>query len=180
VVYRVEPALTYAEFAVSHLGVFTQRGHFDRTSGRIELDAGRQTGSIDLIVDAASVNTGWNLRDAFVRGEHMFDAEHFPVLRFRSSHLLFTNGHLARIGGEITLRGVTRPILFTVVRTACGRRPADGRDACEAEATGVIHRSEFGMTFAQGLVGDDVQLHFVVTAFRAPHVGDDETHGQGL
>ncbi|TMG84062.1 MAG: YceI family protein [Betaproteobacteria bacterium] len=84
VVYRIEPEFTYAEFAVSHIGLSRQRGHFGRTNGTIVLDPEQHSGSIDFVVDATSIDTGWNVRDEFLRGEAMFDAAHYPVIRFRS------------------------------------------------------------------------------------------------
>ncbi len=74
VVYRIEPEFSYAEFAVSHIGLSKQRGHFSRTNGTIVLDAEQHSGSIDFTVDATSVDTGWNTRDEFLRGEAMFSS----------------------------------------------------------------------------------------------------------
>src|SRR2546426_512402 len=109
VVYRIEPEFTYAEFAVSHIGLSRQRGHFGRTNGTIVLDADRHSGSIDFVVDATSIDTGWNARDEFLRGEAMFDAAHYPVVRFRSTQLVFDrsdfgmNYALTLVGDEIDL-----------------------------------------------------------------------------
>jgi len=83
VVYRVDPARSAAEFVVTHLAVFHAHGRFARMSGRIVVDAAAQAGSVDLEISVASVSTGWTLRDAFVRGEKMFDADRHPPQRFR-------------------------------------------------------------------------------------------------
>jgi len=164
--YRVEPSLTTAEFAVAHLGVFHQHGRFARMSGRIAYDPAVPTGRVDFDISSASVTTGWSVRDAFVRSEAMFDAEHHPLVQFRSTHLEFEGDRLARIDGDLTLRGVTRPVSFAVTHMACGRELLAGRDGCDAEAGGTIRRSDFAMDFAWPLIGDEVELRFRVTAIR--------------
>ena len=173
--FRVDPELTNAEFAVMHLGISKQRGRFERTRGTIILDAERKTGSIDFVIDATSVNTGWNLRDAFLKSEDMLDAERFPALRFHSTHLVFDDTRLVGVDGEITLRGVMRPVRFEVKRVQCGAIPDDGREGCGALVTGRISRRAFGMDFAYPLIGDDVELDFAVTAFRVRDEGETET-----
>ena len=82
--YRVDAALTNADFAVTQFGVVKQHGRFERVWGTIVLDAAGGAGSVDFILDGTSVTTGWDVRDDFLRGEHMFDVERFPALRFRS------------------------------------------------------------------------------------------------
>jgi polyisoprenoid-binding protein YceI len=101
-VYRVDPDLTDAQFAVSHMGLSMQRGHFGRTRGTIVLDPESHTGRIDFVVDATSVDTGWAARDAFLRGEDMFDTAHYPVVRFRSTRLTFDSARLIAVAGELT------------------------------------------------------------------------------
>src|SRR6266511_223516 len=132
VVYRIEPEFSYAEFAVSHIGLSKQRGHFSRTNGTIVLDAEQHSGSIDFTVDATSVDTGWNTRDEFLRGEAMFDALHYPVVRFRSTQLVFDRESLIGVAGELTLRDVTRPVALKIERLECGREPEGGREGCGA------------------------------------------------
>jgi polyisoprenoid-binding protein YceI len=171
-IYRVDPDLTSAQFAVSHLGLSTQRGHFGRTRGTIALDSEAHTGRIDFIVDASSIDTGWAARDAFLRGEDMFDTARYPVVRFRSTRLAFDSARLVGVSGELTMHNVTRPVELHVVRLDCGRDPATGREGCGADVDTTIKRSDFGMRYALGIVGDDIGLSFQVTAFRVS--SDDE------
>ena len=165
-VYNVEPALTTAEFSVNHLGLWKPRWRFDRTQGTIVFDAERHSGSIDFAIDAASVDTGWGVRDAFLRGEQMFDAERYPVVRFRSTMLVFERGRLIGAAGELTLRNVTRPVALKIHRLHCGPEGDAEREGCEAGAATSIKRSDFGMSYASPLIGDDIDLSFQVTAFR--------------
>jgi polyisoprenoid-binding protein YceI len=171
-IYRVDPDLTSAQFAVSHLGMSMQRGHFGRTRGTIALDPEAHTGRIDFIVDTSSIDTGWAARDAFLRGEDMFDTARYPVVRFRSTRLAFDSAQLVGVSGELTMHDVTRPVELHVTRLDCGTDPESGRDGCGAEVDTTIKRSDFGMRYALGIVGDDVELSFQVTAFRIS--SDDE------
>lgn len=164
--YRVDPARTRIEFSVLHLGVLRADGHFSQATGRIVFDPSGQSGSIDFAVAGESVVTGWALRDAFIRGENMFDVEHHPVVRFRSTRLVFEEARLVRVDGELTLRGLTRPLSLTVGRLDCGRQAPGAAATCAADVDGVIRRRDFGMDFAWPLIGDEVSLRFVIGAVR--------------
>ena len=164
--YRVDSELSSTEFAVSHLGLSTQRGRFGRMEGTIVIDPEGHTGAIDFVVDATTVDTGWGVRDAWLRGEDMFDVAHFPVMRFRSTQLVFNQDRLIGMAGLLTLRDVTRPVILKIDRLQCGRDSDGGREGCGAGAVSTIKRSDFGLSYALGLVGDDIDLSFQVTAFR--------------
>jgi polyisoprenoid-binding protein YceI len=161
--FQVEPEASSAQFAVTHFGVFTQHGRFGGTQGTIVLDAEQRSGSIDLVIDATSINTGWHARDAWLRGEEMFDVAHYPVVQFRSTKLVFDQARLTGIAGLLTLHGVTRPIELKVERIECGGETGKGRD-CGAGAVSTIRRSQFGMDYALGLVSDEVELSLQITA----------------
>ena len=165
--YRVDTELSSTNFSVTHLGISKQRGHFGRTEGSIVIDTQEHTGTIDLTVDATSVDTGFGLRDAWLRSDNMFDVARFPVIRFQSTHLVFNQDRLIGISGLLTLHGVTRPVVLKIERIQCGVIAGSGREGCGAEASSAIKRSDFGLTYAMGLVGDDIELNFEVVAFRA-------------
>ena len=164
-VFRVDPGNTSARFSVP-LGFVEQQGRLGRTSGTIVLDAQHKVESIDLEIDMASVDTGWGLRDAFLRSDVMFDVGRYPRMHFHSTRLDYDGARLARVEGDVTLRDVRLPVRFEVLRLECGTRPDDGRETCGAEVTGRISRGAFGMDFAYPLIGDEVDLEFVVNAVR--------------
>ena len=173
--FRVDADLTSARFAVEYLGFARAQGRFGQTSGTIIVDTQQKVDSIDLVIDTGSVDMGWDLRDAFLRSEVMFDAQRFPQMRFHSTHLTYEGARLAGVDGEITLRGVTRPVRLEVKRVECGTQPEDGRETCGASVAGHISRGAFGMDFAYPLIGDDVELDFAVTAFRVRDAGEAKT-----
>ncbi len=165
-VYRVDPERTSVAFEVTQLGVFVQNGRFGRAHGRIAYDAETEAGSVDLAVDTSSVDTGWDLRDRFVRGENMLDAAHHPRLEFRSTAMSFAAHRLIAVEGALTLRGVTRPVRLEVRDVRCGSSAGDGGERCDAEIVGRISRRAFGIDYAYPLVGDEVVLTFAVSAQR--------------
>ena len=168
--FRVATEETNVAFAVSNCGIGTHLGRFDLTWGKITLDPERRSGSIDFVVDVGSVNTGWDLRDAFLKSDLMFDVQRYPSIRFHSTRLAYDGPRLVAVDGEMTLHGVTRQVRFDVTRMECGPETALGHAGCGALVSGRISRSAFGMSFAYPLVGDEVALDFSIKAIRV----DDE------
>jgi polyisoprenoid-binding protein YceI len=117
--------------------------------GTIAIDAEEHTGAMDFVVDATTVDTGWGARDAWLRGEDMFDVARFPVIRFHSTQLVFNQNRLIGISGLLTLRDVTRPVSLRVEHMQCGRDPDGGREGCGADAVSTIKRSDFDLPCAR-------------------------------
>jgi polyisoprenoid-binding protein YceI len=168
--FRVATDETNLGFAVSNFGIGSHQGRFELTWGKITLDPEQRSGTIDFVVDVRSVNTGWDLRDTFLRSDLMFDAERYPSIHFHSTRLAFDGPRLVAVDGEMTLHGVTRPVRFDVTRMECGPEIGVGHAGCGASVTGRISRSAFGMSFGYPLVGDEVALDFSIRAIR---VGDE-------
>ena len=171
--YQIDPERSTAGFAINHLGFIRERGQFNRASGTIVVDpAGIAGGSIEVVIDLTSVDTGWDLRDDFLRGATMFDVARYPIMHFRSRHLEYRDRRVVAAEGDITLHGVTRPLRLEVQGLVCGRNPVDGREGCGAVVTGHMLRRDFGIGFAYPLVGDDVDLDFAIAAFRIRDEGE--------
>jgi hypothetical protein len=111
--FRVATDETNLGFAVSNFGIGSHQGRFELTWGKITLDPEQRSGTIDFVVDVRSVNTGWDLRDTFLRSDLMFDAERYPSIHFHSTRLAFDGPRLVAVDGEMTLHGVTRPSAST-------------------------------------------------------------------
>ena len=165
-VFTVDPGHTFPAFEVVHLGLSTQRGRFDRTSGRIELDREAGTGRIELAIETASVSTGNRALDGVLRGEDFFDVERFARMTFRASAIEFDKGEPRRARGDLTMNGVTKPVALTVERFACTRLPFLVRVTCGADVTATIRRSDFGITRFANFVADEVRIVAQVEAVR--------------
>jgi polyisoprenoid-binding protein YceI len=165
VAFRVDPDRTTARFAVASLGVEKEHGRLGRTTGTILMDGEHRVERVQFDIDTRAVDTGWDLRDAFLRSGVMFDTAHYPRMHFRSKRIVYEGTRLAAVEGDVTLRGVTRAVRFDVIGLECGSRD-ESKETCDAEVVGRISRGAFGMDFGYPLVGDEVDLQFVVTASR--------------
>ena len=164
--FNVDPGHTFPAFEVVHLGISTQRGRFDRTSGRMEIDREAGTGRIELALETASVSTGNKALDGVLKGEDFFDAEKHPRIAFRASQVDFEKGEPRRARGELTMNGVARPVALTVERFACTRLPFLVRLTCGADVTASLKRSDFGLTRFSNFVADEVRIVVQLEAVR--------------
>jgi polyisoprenoid-binding protein YceI len=164
--YTVDPNHTHPSYEISHFGWSTQRGRFDKASGKISLDRAARTGSVDVTIDVASVSTGVGKLDDHLKSEDFFNAAKFPTMTFKSKTVHFDGDKPASVDGELTLLGVSKPVTLTITAFQCAPNPFVKKEACGADATTSVKRSEFGMTkYVPGL-GDEVKLLINVEAFK--------------
>lgn len=163
--YIIDARHTFPSFEVSHLGFSIQRGRFNKTSGSFALDTAAKSGSIDISIDASSIDTGLAELEKHMQGEDFFDTAKYPTITFKSKSLQFDGDKLTGAEGDFTLLGVTRPVRLKVDHFKCGRHPMTKVAMCGANATTTIKRSEFGMTKYVPAVGDEVKIAIQVEAF---------------
>ena len=168
VTYTVDPKHTYASFEINHLGLSTARGTFDRTSGNIVLDAASGSGSIEIVIETASIDTGLAKRDEHLRREEFFNVDQFPTMTFVAQSMTFDGERLVRADGNLTMLGKSLPVSLTITHFACGQHPIHHKPACGADAETRIRRSDWGMTTYVPSIGDEVTIHIGVEAFRVP------------
>jgi polyisoprenoid-binding protein YceI len=164
--YTIDPGHTYPSFEINHLGFSTMRGTFDATSGRVKLDPAARSGSIEISIDTASIDTGHTKRDEHLRSEDFFNVAQFPSMTYKATRLRFDGDRLAGADGELTLLGVTRPVSLTLTAFHCGPHPMNKKQVCGANATTTIKRSEFGMKTYVPAVGDEVKISIEVEAVK--------------
>lgn len=162
--WAIDATHTSVEFAVRHLMIATVKGRFGSVAGTITLDeADPSRTEVDVTIEAASIDTRVAQRDDHLRSADFFDVEHFPTLTFKSRKATPVDAERTKLIGDLTIRGVTRPVELEVL--AHGRRndPWGGRRA-GFEATTRIRRSDFGLTWNQALeaggvaVADEVRI----------------------
>ena len=164
--YIIEGTHTMPRFEYSHFGYSTQVSRFDKTSGTITLNRAAKTGSVDVVIDAKSVNTGYPLFNEHIQGEDFFDTAKYPTITFKSKALKFDGDKLASVDGDLTIKGVTRPVTLTVTSFHCMPHPMRKKDACGANATTKIKRSEFNAGKHAPYVSDEVTLTIPVEAVK--------------
>ena len=164
--YTIDPGHTFPSFEIDHLGFSTTRGRFNSTQGKLTLDLDKKTGSVDIIINAASIDTGLDKLEEHLRGDEFFDVKRFPTLTFSGNKFNFTDDRLVSVNGNLTLHGVTLPVTLNVVRYKCGINVARLRQVCGAELQTQIKRSEYGISKGTPFVGDEVKLTIQVEAIK--------------
>jgi polyisoprenoid-binding protein YceI len=163
--YTIDPAHTYPNFTINHLGFSTLHGRFGKTSGKLTMDKAKGTGSVDVVIDVASVDTGFKKRDDHLRSPDFFNAVEFPQITFKSTKVTF-QGKGATVVGDLTMKGVTKSVSLAVDSINCGVHPFSKKQVCGFNATTQLKRSDFGIKYALPAVGDDVSLTLEVEAVK--------------
>ena len=164
--YTIDSNHTLPFFEVNHLGFSTQRGRFDHATGKITLDLAKQIGSVELTIDARSINMGSAKWNEHLLSADFFNAERFPSITYRSSQLLFAEGKPVAAEGTLTLLGVTQPVRVKIERFTCGENPIVKKALCAADIEATLQRSTFGMTKYLPGISDTVQVRVPVEAFK--------------
>ena len=164
--FRIDPNHTFPSYEVSHLGFSLQRGRFDRTSGRIMLDEAAQKCSVWAVIEVASVNTGVAKLDDHLKSEDFFNAAKNPEITFKSTDCTFEGTKVKSARGDLTVNGITKPVMLTANLFNCGAHPMLKIKDCGADLETTVKRSEFGMKYALPLLGDDVKLRINVEALK--------------
>jgi polyisoprenoid-binding protein YceI len=162
--WNIDSAHSGVHFSVKHLVVATVRGQFDKVSGSVVIDPIDPAGSsVHAVIEAASINTREAQRDAHLRSPDFLDAERFPTIEFQSTKVVRSDQGYT-VTGNLTIHGVTRPVVLAVEASEDEIRDPFGNLKRAATATTRINRKDFGLTWNVGLeaggflVGDEVRI----------------------
>ena len=164
--YVIDNSHTFPRFEYTHLGFSNQVHRFNTTSGKVVIDRAAKTGSVDVLIDAKSVDTGSTVFNGHIQGEGFFDTANFPSITFKSDNLKFDGDKLTSVEGIMTMKGVSKPLTLTVTAFNCKAHPMTKKDACGANATGKLKRSEFNAGKYAPAVSDDVTLTLSIEAVK--------------
>ena len=160
--YQLDPNHMAIAFLVAHVGFAKTLGQFTRAEGAFVFDPEKPVVSdIVVIIDAASVNTQHEKRDQHLRAKDFLWVEEHPQITFRGTSAEQTGPRTGKVVGDLTIRGVTRPVTLDVVWNKSDQYPfGDMHYAIGISARTKIKRSDFGMTYAVegGMVGDEVEI----------------------
>jgi polyisoprenoid-binding protein YceI len=156
--YKVESYHTQVGFSISHFGFTNYSGLFSGATGSLQLDPAKLgTSKLDISIPVDSVTTTVSKLTDELKGDKWFDTAKFPNAVFVSTHVVPT-AEGANVTGNLTLHGVTKPVVLHVRFIGAGVNPIDKAYTVGFEATGTIKRSDFGVTTYLPAVGDEVQL----------------------
>lgn len=152
VTYNVDPTHTYPSFEADHFGgLSVWRGKFNSTSGTVVLDTDAKTGSVDIKVDAGSINFGNEKLDLHVKSPDFLDVAKFPAATYTGKLAKFVNGAPTEVEGSLTLHGVTKPVTLKINKFTCKQNPMSKKDTCGADASGTFNREDFGVSYGKQL-----------------------------
>ncbi len=167
VTYRVDPVHSFVIFRVKHMNTAYAYGRFNSFSGTIVVDERNPANSsVQFEIDANSVDTGVQQRDDHLRSPDFFNVRQYPKITFQSTSVRRINANTFEVKGDLTIRGVTRPLTVRVTYVGKGRNPR-GQEIIGFETTFTIKRSQFGVNYGlNGGLADDVRVTIAVEAIR--------------
>ncbi|MBL1133987.1 MAG: polyisoprenoid-binding protein [Chloroflexi bacterium] len=168
--WNIDPAHTGINFSVRHMMVTTVRGSFQNFNGTIEFDPANPTaGSVEVTIDANSINTGASDRDNHLRSADFFDVANHPNITFKSTKVEVKGDNTGKIYGDLTIHGVTRPVVLDTEFLGENTNPW-GAKVIGFNATTKINREDFGLTWNVALetggvlVGKEIKIELDVEA----------------
>jgi len=174
--YQLDKAHTTVEFVARHLMITKVRGRFAEFGGTVHIAEVPEESSVEVTIDAASVDTNQDQRDAHLRSADFLDVEHHPTLAFQSTAVERGEDDHWKVTGDLTVVGVTRPVVLDVVFDGASTTPW-GTQAVAFSASTEIDREDWGLTYNQALetggvvVGKRVRIELNVEAVRRADAG---------
>jgi polyisoprenoid-binding protein YceI len=168
VVYNIDPDHTYPSFEADHMGISVWRGKMTRNTGKVMFDKAAQQGSVEVTIDLGSIDFGQEQLNKWAIGAEFFDTAKFPRAVYKGKLEGFDKGAPSRVAGELTLHGVTRPMVLKINSFKCIPHPLFKRELCGADAVGSFQRDEFGLDAGKSFGFDmGVLLRIQVEALQA-------------
>ena len=171
--YTIDPTHTYPHWEANHFGVSNWRGRFDKSAGKFTLDRAAKTASVEITVQTTSVSSGDSDKgsrprslDEHLRTPDFFNVAEYPTMTYKSTGVKFNGDDPGTIEGNLTLLGVTKPMVLRVENWKCQPHPFNKKEMCGGNASASFKRSDFGMKFALPAVGDEIKLWIQIEAYK--------------
>ena len=157
--WQIDPNHSAAQFSVRHLSVSTVRGAFTKVSGSATYDAADpRKDSVDVTIDASSIDTRVQMRDNDLRSPNFLDVQKYPTITFKSKQAKAAGASKLQIIGDLTIHGVTKEVVLDVDGPSAQIKDPWGNQRIGASATTKINRNDFGVKSLPGVVGDDISI----------------------
>jgi polyisoprenoid-binding protein YceI len=162
--WKIDPAHTAAQFAVKHMMISTVRGEFKGVTGTIVWDdQDVSKSSVDVTIDAKTVNTGEEKRDQDLRSANFFEVDKYPTLTFKSKKVESAGAGKLKVTGDLTMHGVTKEVVLEVEGPSAAVKDPWGNTRSAAGATTKLNRQDFGVKWNANLDGGGVVVSDTVT-----------------
>lgn len=161
--YVVDPGHTYPAFEADHMGGLSLwRGKFEKTKGTVTLDRAKKTGTVDIEIDAASVNFGHAKMTEHAKNVDMFDVEAYPTITYKGSSMKFKGDKPVSVMGELTMKDVTKPVNLKINSFKCMIHPMKKVEVCGADAEAKINRADFNLDYGKAY-GFDMNTKILIS-----------------
>ncbi len=148
--YQLDPNHTYPSFESDHFGgVSTWRGKFNKSSGTVVLDRAAKTGTAEVTIDIASINTGNAKLDEHLQKAEFFDVAKYPTAVYKGTSIRFNGDTPVEVIGTLTMHGVTKPLNLKLDTFKCFVNPMMKKEVCGTEASATFDRGDFGMDYGK-------------------------------
>ena len=162
--YNIDPPHTFPRFSYNHMGMSKQILRFNKTTGTVVLDKAAKQAEVDVTIDMNSVDTGVEVFNGHIKGADFLDTTQFPTATFKSTKVVFEGDKPVSIEGNLTIKGITKPVTLKVTSFFNGEHPMLKKEAVGANAETVIKRSEFNAGKFVPAVGDEVTIDIALEA----------------
>lgn len=157
--WQFDDSHTRVGFTVDHMGFSTVHGQFGSFKGMVDYDEKKpKSMTVDFTIDTKSINTGWEARDEHLQKPEFFNVEKFPTMQFKSTGVMMMGKDKAHVSGNLTLLGVTKPVVLHVTLNKHAVSPITKKDTIGFVATTTVKRSDFGMMAYVPAVGDEIPV----------------------
>ena len=165
ITYQLDPNHTFVTFEVRHFGTSTLRGRIGPVTGEVTVDRAAKSGDVRLRIPMATLDTGMRVLDARLKEPDLLATTEYPEAYFVATRFQFdAAGGVKEVRGEFTLRGVGEPLSLYATSFACRHDEMLKRDVCGGDFVADLKRGQFGATFGEPFVSDDVHLLVQVEA----------------
>ncbi len=146
--YVLDPTHTYPSFETDHFdGLSVWRGKFTKSSGTVVIDQAAKTGTVDVTIDASSIDIGNAALDKNIRSAEMLDVDKFPTATYKGTSMRFEGDKPVEVIGTFTLHGVTKPLNLQIDSFKCMLNPMIKREVCGADAKAEFNRADYGVNY---------------------------------
>ncbi len=160
--WYLDPNHSSAQFSVRHMGISTIRGTFNKVGGVVVDSPDPSKASVNVTIDASSIDTRVEMRDKDLRSDHFFDVAKYPTLTFVSKRVESAGAGKLKVTGDLTMHGVTKEVVLDVEGPSPPIKDPRGNQHRGASATATLNRSDYGMTFDAPMVGDQIGIQLDV------------------
>lgn len=160
--WYLDPNHSAAQFSVRHLGISTIRGTFTKVGGVVVDSADATKSSVDVTIDAASVDTRVEMRDKDLRSDNFFDVAKYPEITFKSKKVEVAGAGKLKVTGELTMHGVTKEVVLDVDGPTAPVKDPRGTSHRGISATTSLSRADYGITADAAMVGDQIAIQLDV------------------